>query len=1263
MSSIVHDCEERLAEDEFSDYEEELEQHDSTTPHRKSFLEVKFSTINITNDQITLLKQLERAHHQDGEAIFQKVYDQVLADPRFYSEGPNITHFFNCHTKKIIKNYSKCFGFFYEVLVNYEKFPFLVNCCDSKTHDGINVLNSDATSTTKYEAMLELFNYFMMSKNKMMNMLLLPYLMNLDNCNLYASHLMIKKLKALESFSRRVVFLKNNSTTVREFVKRPNSFIGWSELMHVYQRLVSEIVNRYEVVKHNNQKLYVNGIHVGPSYLKDLYNKALADFKDKFTTIGYLLGGGYDIEEVYERFIESEDPWSERLISVFESQVFFSVDDKVDKKLVIDIIDAMTIDLLILCYISGGDLFRFPELRTIQFNADCQNINTIFFNCQIFIRMFTNKPEFEKPLALLPHQLGKLMIAYISAIRPLYIKLHDGKLPKVAESFMHNARSPQENTSDIFYKCYIFVNSKGTFISSYEFKRQISILLGRNVTKIINPWIVRKAISYYFEKDIIPKAEANDDVIRQQARNYPRSDTPIPKLDEVRCRCICMEWFRFIDIENFGTYSPITSDDKEPQESDILLWINGDDVREAVGKINLTAQQMGLLCDVTLSTTEVDMVIAAGHGSVNVMFCELVMKTHKIASRRQGNKKILNLMLVPYDTLKYDVIARFEKAGLNVCSPDAFTVRRAEGHHDALVGCYDDLESHRFIEFLFNFRQSFGNKYRLGTIFIYQCHALVHPKWRKFNELVKHVALIFYQTIMISATIPKGFISHPRITIECDRYINLINSDPFATVFQTSTCLEGDDKLKEYVRLVLTNFLARSSNDIIMLYFDFKLLQNQYHQWICMEFGDEMTVMLNTDTPNKSELIDKLGSSARILLGTKVVSCGIDVPQVNYLIYIDSEVSVLDYIQIQGLTRGSAVTNMLYQCPKKEKDNIDVTRCLTQQVAEFYDLKVDSCNCCEVDESSFDDTVKELLANVHHATEIQFEKVKFGNERQTKRRRVEFSEEQKLEKFASEFVIEDWMEEVMERGAKYLRYPIVDMEAIPEDACRKCFGSHSGTQCNRKELETLMVLFWVFNKVDFEKIRKIKIAGEANCMYSWAMENNLKQCYDSYMEKVEKYSVKCKVDIEDVIPDYLKSLDILNRYGVIPFYLREFARNAPKPYYPPTLDIKVSRYGEQHMYIQTDNLIGLARFDKKFCQKCGAMIHSGNCRYNQTMEIFYIIFCDSKYPFYKSCAEQDLTFRLFTDWISSISRSGVHMEVLVNVMKQEKLLNKKVYWE
>ncbi|EGW32686.1 uncharacterized protein SPAPADRAFT_65737 [Spathaspora passalidarum NRRL Y-27907] len=522
---------------------------------------------------------------------------------------------------------------------------------------------------------------------------------------------------------------------------------------------------------------------------------------------------------------------------------------------------------------------------------------------------------------------------------------------------------------------------------------------------------------------------------------------------------------------------------------------------------------------------------------------------------------------------------------------------------------------------------------------------------------------------MISATIPKNFITFlkKKWGYDCGRYINLITSDPLAKIFNTSTSFKERDRIMDYVVVSMKNFLQRDVNDIALVYFENKIIQENYYRRLCSEFGDKLMVMINADTDNKQASLLRLTRGARVLLVTKSVTCCIDLPQVNHILFINCLVPVIDFLQVTGRGRGSCILNILYQDSEAIHDSSDyrpceerirVSKCLTKQVAHFYGIKVSKCqNCCDSNDSILEPHIVDLVKNVHYATETQFKELQFGTEQAPARKKFRScTAEEKLDHFALQFEPEEWLEELIDNGAKYLKYPLTHMDASPESEyiCTKCYRKH-GKECNRGGFKALLVLKWILDDITYDDIKDMKVNGWGDEIYKWAQNHNLKHLYRTYLDKVEQFRNCLQVPSAYLVEGYGTRLDHLRKFLRHPFFLNEYLLEDPIPTEDAGIYEKAQRYGEEYMHADTRKLIQMSQFHNNYCRQCGNSKHSGECRYSQAIELFYIIFCIPAFRDLRRSRQLGLTINYFPHWLDAISKNGHHICILNDILGRDRV--------
>ncbi|RLV91251.1 hypothetical protein JA1_003978, partial [Spathaspora sp. JA1] len=285
------------------------------TEDNNSYLARLLNTYDLTSAQIKLLQELvDSPLIDEGVELYDLVSQNAFADSNapcyYYPKSANattITPFLNRHCSSVDKRYAKFFGWYYA---------------------WISRLNSDATITVKYEVLLKLFEYFIMKNPNPMTMILLPYLANIENGRLHVNDMVIKKMQALKTFVKRAVFLVID--TIKMFDP------SWARLVDIFQKIIAERgdYEKFKVIEYPNGDLYVDRTIVKVEYFTTLYNKAVEDFRNKFRTIGQLIGDVHTIQEVYEQFISRKDRFEGSLISAFKYAIFYPKPN-VDKKKVI----------------------------------------------------------------------------------------------------------------------------------------------------------------------------------------------------------------------------------------------------------------------------------------------------------------------------------------------------------------------------------------------------------------------------------------------------------------------------------------------------------------------------------------------------------------------------------------------------------------------------------------------------------------------------------------------------------------------------------------------------------------------------------------------------------------------------------------------------------------------------------------------------------------------------------------------------------------
>ncbi|EGW30243.1 uncharacterized protein SPAPADRAFT_69055 [Spathaspora passalidarum NRRL Y-27907] len=301
--------------------------------------------------------------------------------------------------------------------------------------------------------------------------------------------------------------------------------------------------------------------------------------------------------------------------------------------------------------------------------------------------------------------------------------------------------------------------------------------------------------------------------------------------------------------------------------------------------------------------------------------------------------------------------------------------------------------------------------------------------------------------------------------------------------------------------------------------------------------------------------------------------------------------------------------------------------------------------------------IVDLVNNVHCATETQFKELQFGTEQAPAPKKFRsWTAEERLDHFALQFEPEEWLEELIDNGAKYLKYPLTHMDALPESEyiCTKCCRKHV-KECKRGGFKALLVLKWILDDITYDDIKDMKVNGWGDEIYQWAQNHNLKHLYDTYLDKVEQFTNCLRVPSLFSVDDYGNQLDHLRKFLRHPFFLNEYLLEDPIPTEDAGIYEKAQRYGEEYMHADTRKLIQMSQFHNNYCRQCGNSKHSGECRYSQAIELFYIIFCIPAFRDLRRSRQLGLTINYFPHWLDAISKNGHHICILNDILGRDRV--------
>lgn len=219
----------------------------------------------------------------------------------------------------------------------------------------------------------------------------------------------------------------------------------------------------------------------------------------------------------------------------------------------------------------------------------------------------------------------------------------------------------------------------------------------------------------------------------------------------------------------------------------------------------------------------------------------------------------------------------------------------------------------------------------------------------------------FKKLLLLSGTVASGAREHIFNFLQLERSFNDSTTTTSTTNFNFITDLPLKEVYKHFQRVQNMDSMLHKSKELLEKYFkrthfkavvvcafkdDVELFKSHYGENVLTVTGD-------TPADEKENIIDAFISTTniRLLVGTKLVTEGLDISSVDLVILFNYLPEPEVYIQAVGRLRSNGVCYCLWKPENKKKDSIGPS-CATKTIADFYDLKSTShYGCCENYES------------------------------------------------------------------------------------------------------------------------------------------------------------------------------------------------------------------------------------------------------------------------------------------------------------------------
>ena len=352
-----------------------------------------------------------------------------------------------------------------------------------------------------------------------------------------------------------------------------------------------------------------------------------------------------------------------------------------------------------------------------------------------------------------------------------------------------------------------------------------------------------------------------------------------------------------------------------------------------------------------------------------------------IALASKGDVKYVSFLFVPYTVLLANCMIRLGRRGcLNVAPVRNFIEEGYDGVTDLYVGIYDDLASTNFTDRIAAWENIVEctfrtNNVKLGYLIVDEFHNFETEVYRQsqFGGITNLDFDAFEKAIFLSGTAPeavadaalqrigltglakksmdinelkrsedlsRGLSSYPT------RMFNLIKEKsevPLGHVHKIRKKVESQPE--EALKLLLALFeiepeskaivVASTTNEVEELACSWR----KYFRvvWIHGKLGAAEKV-----SRTKEFVTD---GSMRVLIGTKLVTEGIDIKQLMMVIMLDNRLNIIELIQGVGRLRDGGLCYLLSRknswAARNRKGELPPIKegCITEQVREFYGLE------------------------------------------------------------------------------------------------------------------------------------------------------------------------------------------------------------------------------------------------------------------------------------------------------------------------------------
>lgn len=331
--------------------------------------------------------------------------------------------------------------------------------------------------------------------------------------------------------------------------------------------------------------------------------------------------------------------------------------------------------------------------------------------------------------------------------------------------------------------------------------------------------------------------------------------------------------------------------------------------------------------------------------------------------------KYVHFIAVPYVSLKIATIQRLQEAGLEaddlaLCS--STEVKRKLKSTDVLVGTFDMFGTHTTFSFINGWEEEVGAVKQKGYFVVDEAHVL----WleRDFRPQLMELHSLkwkqFLRIVLLSATFPEWLFQEvyqqlnlSDFMVQNARWMNAVHSVPNKEVLKEITFVNAREFGSTIESRMNSYLLGTETGKAIFFFSDKARMRWCYERWK----GAPDVAAVDGEMSDRAKLVvfrqfESCSSPVRVIMGTKLISNGLDCSAVNYVCLADCDVHVIDFLQMVGRIRGEGYLEVVRIPSRNQRQEEPVThhdlrpikwgKCLTETVGSFYSLANQGHHLC-----------------------------------------------------------------------------------------------------------------------------------------------------------------------------------------------------------------------------------------------------------------------------------------------------------------------------